>query len=264
MQLKIELRMKDKAVIEEFIESKEIITRRGLVTFLRGLYPEITESNLNWKIQNITRQFGLARYGYSMYIKSSAKLFLPQLFEFSQIISDYISTNFPEIKFSIFDTRNLNQLTLHQLTHFIILIETEKGVEQSLLDFLVGEFPNVFPDPNEREYLNFVVHKTDPVIVRSGFSQAPLITLAGVNFPGLEKLLIDLVAEPTLYMAVQGNELYTIFRNATEDYIINFSKLFRYAKRRGVLEKVQKILIEINSSKYSKIASKDEFRYDIK
>ena len=44
---------------------------------------------------------------------------------------------------------------------------------------------------------------------------------------------MDLVAEPTLFMTYQGEELNQIYYNAIKTYQINFKKLMSYAKRRG-------------------------------
>jgi len=51
--------------------------------------------------------------------------------------------------------------------------------------------------------------------------------------PTLEKILVDLFTEQHLFYYLQGGEMIHIFENALNNYTINFTKLFSYAKRRN-------------------------------
>lgn len=54
----------------------------------------------------------------------------------------------------------------------------------------------------------------------------------GVNFPTLEKMLVDIFCDDVIYAAQQGSEMRTIFREAMKKYTINENRMLRYADRR--------------------------------
>ncbi|MDY4998619.1 MAG: DUF6577 family protein, partial [Bacteroidaceae bacterium] len=64
-------------------------------------------------------------------------------------------------------------------------------------------------------------------------TEAPLQTMEGVTVPTLEKLLVDINKDPD-FSYLQGAEAERIMANAKALYIINATRLRRYAKRRGL------------------------------
>lgn len=64
-------------------------------------------------------------------------------------------------------------------------------------------------------------------------------TMEGVTVPTLEKLLVDINKDPD-FSYLQGAEAERMMGNAKALYIINATRLRRYAKRRGL--KIEEIL----------------------
>ena len=67
----------------------------------------------------------------------------------------------------------------------------------------------------------------------------------GIFMPTLEKLLVDINADPDFYY-VQGMEASYIIDNARTLYQLNTPKMLRYASRRGIREKMQFFLTNDN------------------
>ncbi len=63
--------------------------------------------------------------------------------------------------------------------------------------------------------------------------------------PTLEKLLVDILRD-TDFFYLQGSESDHIFENAFNLYTINRNRLFRYADRRKVQERIIVILENLN------------------
>lgn len=77
------------------------------------------------------------------------------------------------------------------------------------------------------------------IIVKPLVTEAPLQTMEGVTVPTLEKLLVDINKDPD-FSYLQGAEAERMMANAKALYIINATRLRRYAKRRGL--KIEEIL----------------------
>ena len=89
--------------------------------------------------------------------------------------------------------------------------------------------------------LDYVDLAEKSVIVKALTTEAPIKPVDGVMMPTLEKMLVDINADPDFYY-LQGNEAFNIMQNARSLYSINTPKMLRYASRRGIRETMQTIL----------------------
>ena len=75
-----------------------------------------------------------------------------------------------------------------------------------------------------------------PLIIKlngkPGLSQAPVQQVDGVPVPKLEKLLVDVFAEPVRLAAYQGAELGRVFSGAARQVPLVPATFWRYAQRR--------------------------------
>lgn len=228
--------------ITELLNTKEILRRKDLVFFFRDAFPGISDSNINWKIQNLTRNGLLERAGVGRYIHSKRKPFKFDNYEIVPKLSKYLEENFPYLLYSIWDTRTLSRLTVHQPARFMIVLEVERGLEMTLFNFLKESYKDVFIKPDQREYDLYIADREDPVIIKSGVTQSPLMLNSGVKVPRLEKVLVDLFVDDIIFTPFQGAELTTIFKNAFKLYSVNLTTMLRYAGRRGAKKRIMQFL----------------------
>ncbi len=80
-------------------------------------------------------------------------------------------------------------------------------------------------------------------VVRSLVTEAPVTSFDNVAIPRLEKILVDLVCEKDLFVSFQGEELRNIYHRALKDYDVSLSTLRRYARRRGKLEEIDRLIV---------------------
>jgi hypothetical protein len=58
----------------------------------------------------------------------------------------------------------------------------------------------------------------------------------------LEKILVDLLAEPELYGQSQSEELNHIYKNASERYALDYPQMLKYATNRAKREEAEALL----------------------
>ena len=95
---------------------------------------------------------------------------------------------------------------------------------------------NFFLNPDDKEIEFYISESAVPVVIKRLVTRAPINKLKNkkiaVPVASLEKIMVDLFADETLFHFYQGSELINIYEKILERYNINFTKLFSYAKRR--------------------------------
>ncbi len=83
----------------------------------------------------------------------------------------------------------------------------------------------------------YVLQHHEAIIVKPLLSGALTLSVGKFTTAAPEKMLVDIVAEPNLFRAQQG-ELDLVFANAFREIPIDLAKLLRYARRRSRHDKV--------------------------
>ena len=94
------------------------------------------------------------------------------------------------------------------------------------------------PDANELfRYLN-----EDMVVIVKLPTETPKGTDAFWD-TRLEKILVDIAVDKLLRKVVSSSEYLAIYQGAFDKYAIDKNMMFRYARRRGALEKYKEFLV---------------------
>jgi hypothetical protein len=100
-------------------------------------------------------------------------------------------------------------------------------------------------------FIKYVASKKEPIIITSLITEAPLEEIDGVKTTTLEKVLVDICSNETLFSSQQGAELTRIYETAFEKYTISETKLLRYATRRNKKEVIEQLINkQRNGNKY--------------
>ncbi|MBL7793258.1 MAG: hypothetical protein JNK77_13090, partial [Saprospiraceae bacterium] len=86
-----------------------------------------------------------------------------------------------------------------------------------------------------------VLSLNEAIIVKPLVSEAPLMREGKITTAAPEKILVDIVAEPDIFVGQQG-ELEHIFENMFSQILIHQNRLLRYARRRKREEEVLKLI----------------------
>ena len=84
--------------------------------------------------------------------------------------------------------------------------------------------------PTEDFMLDYVDLAEKSVIVKALTTEAPIKPVDGVMMPTLEKMLVDINADPDFYY-LQGNETFNIMQNARSLYSIIVGQIVKHCLR---------------------------------
>lgn len=233
-------------LIEEFKE-KDFFTREDLFEFYRYFEPEIKEGTFGWRIYDLKNRNIIKSLKRGLYVISYKPKYKPDASPNLIKLVKQITQKFNELEYCVWETGWLNEFTQHQATKSILLIEIEKGFEESLFYEIKDSMRNeVFFNPDEKAIDFYIAESNQPVIIKKLLTRAPLTRLTEKKMqiftPALEKILVDLYAEERLFYNFQGSEMINIYENAISKYTINFTTLFSYAKRREREQEIKQFM----------------------
>lgn len=209
----------------------------------------ITKSTLNWRIYKLIKMGVLQRVGKGTYSLGKEVIFYPEISRSVKKLFKSINNNFPFANSYIWHTSSLNRFMRHQPAKYQLMIDVEKDASESVFYFIKEKYKNVFLNPNEEIYYNYITGKKECIIITNLISEAPTHEIYDVNTVTIEKILVDIFCEPIIYSAFQGKEMDNIYFNAFKEYTINITTLLRYAQRRGKKNEIEQYIFNNTSLK---------------
>jgi hypothetical protein len=227
------------------------ISVHDLIQFFQRFEETVKRSTVDWRIYELTKLGILHRIGRGSYSLSKTYYFKPEVSRSLKLLFGIIKNQFPYLNICVWNTKLINEFMLHQPGRFYTILEVDKDAMESVFYDLKDQGRDVFLNPSEEVLSKYVVSKKEPIIITSLITEAPLEEIDGVKTTSLEKVLVDICSNETLFSAQQGAELTRIYETAFEKYTISETKLLRYARRRNKKEVVeQQIKKQRNGNKY--------------
>lgn len=192
------------------------------------------ETAVNWRIYRLVQSGVLLRIGRGKFTLGEGKNYAPQISSGLKKIYAKLHKQFPCLQICVWHTSLFNELMLHQPGRFYTLAETEKDAMESVFYFLKEHGHNVLLTPSA-DILSRYGSK-ESVIVKSLVSEAPMQKVNDVQTLTLEKMLVDIFCDGTIFAPQQGGEMQNIFHEAYNRYAIHENRMLRYADRRGKKE----------------------------
>ena len=234
------------AKLKTHFRDQSIIGNRDILQFYRKFEPKIKETTVNWRVYKLVQSGVLSRIGRGKFTLGEGRNFVPQIFSHIKKMYDKLHKQFPYLQICIWNTSLLNELMLHQPGRFHTLIEVEKDAMEPVFFFLKENKTNVFLDPTSDILNHYASGEKETIIVKSLVSEAPMQNLQGVQTITIEKMLVDIFSDETIFAAQQGGEMQNIFREAYNRYTIHESRMLRYADRRRKKESFDKYLNKVS------------------
>lgn len=230
-------------LIERF-KRREVFSREDLLWFYRELEPDLKESTFGWRIFDLKKRHIIKDVKKGVYTLEEKQKFRPELDSKIIKISKFLGTSFDYHNYNIWNTAWLNEMTELQTTSYMIILEVDKSSMETVFYNLKdnGKFNNVYLKPDEAMINTYISEINEPLIVKSMISRAPVIKTRNVIIPTIEKILVDLYCDEKLFYAFQGHQLIKIYESCLSKYIINYSRLLNYAKRRKREEGITEFL----------------------
>lgn len=238
------------AKLQTHFKGKNAFGNRDILQFYKGLEPNVKATTVNWRVYNLVQSGVLSRIGRGIFTLGEGNNFVPQINANLKKTYSKLHKQFPYLKICVWHTSVLNELMLHQPGRFYTLVEVEKDAMENVFYFLKENKSNVFLDPSADILSRYASGEKEITIVKSLVSEAPMQYVNGVQTITIEKMLVDIFSDETIFASQQGGEMQTIFKNGFEKYTVNESKMLRYADRRRKKESFDKYLNKV--SKYRK------------
>lgn len=210
----------------------------------------ISDEAFRSRIHRLSKSGVLRRIGHGNYCLGEQAIFIPTINKNVEKLYKTIYNQYPYAKVSIWHTLVLNEFMIHQPFKFNFIIEVEKDATESVFYFLKDKFRSVYLNPTKEIYEKYISGTTDSIIVKNLISESPINDIDGVMTPTIEKILVDIFCDKTIYTAFQGNEMQNIFENVFGKYTVNISTLLRYALRRGKKEEIDTYIKRLKLKKH--------------
>lgn len=218
------------------------VSVNDLIRFFKGFNEEIGRSTVDWRIYELTKLGILHRVSRGIYSLSETSHFKPEVSHSLKLLFGIVKNQFPYLNICVWNTKLINEFMLHQPGRFYTILELDKDSMESVFYELKDQGRDVFLNPSEEVLSKYMVSKKDPIIITSLITEAPLEKINGIKTASLEKILVDICSNETLFVAQQGAELTRIYETAFEKYTISETKLLRYARRRNRKEVVERFI----------------------
>ena len=195
---------------------------------IEGLSVEVVEN-----IKDIKR---------GVYKLGSFKEFIPLIKPNVKRLYNYLIKVYPSVQITIWETSWLHDFMNHQPFNSFIIIEIDKDVLEPAFYFLKEKRNLVYINPKKEDIEKYISNE-NVIIIKSIIQGSPNIKIKKINIPKIEKILVDIFFENSLFRTFQGQELINIFKRVFEEYTINLTTLLRYARKRGIKEKINDFIV---------------------
>ena len=235
--------------LKTLIESRDnkTVSVKDIIKFYRKFDPDIKRPTVDWRIHNLMNEGILERIGNGLYTLGKRTVFQPQIDPDLKGVYEDLAKEYPYLSFSVWTTKWLNTFMIHQPARYFTLIEVEQDGMEPVFYMLKDKYDQVYINPSADTMDKYISGRHHSKIVTRLISEAPVQGIEGITVPTLEKILVDLYCNRILFGAFQGKELENIYANASETYVIDRSKLLRYASRRGKKEEIKTFIKHIDS-----------------
>ena len=228
-------------IILNALHSRQTLSKSDLFSYVYSADPGISLSSFTWKLHQLKKKGLINSPSQGIYSIITENNFTPAVSSSLKRIHNKISKEFPYTQICVWDSRWFNELMLHQLFRYYLVIEVEKDSTEAVFNTMTDVSKKVFLNPTEDIFNRYIANFNEVIIVQSLISESPIIEQGGIKIAPLEKLLVDCVADKDLF-AAQQSEIEFIFKTARSKYSINTSKIKRYARRRNQLDKIELLL----------------------
>lgn len=233
--------------IQNYFKENSRLSKQELVGMIMHDFPKWSYNTINMYLSKLKKRGIINAPSRGIYELDSRTSFHPKILNELKKTFNKVKREFPYITFCIWNTIWLNDFMRHQPFKHYVVIEVEKDASESVFTFLTEINKNVFFNPDEEIFDRYIHNQDEVLIVKNMVSESPLIEKEKIVIPALEKLLVDMLIDTSLFSA-QQNEKEFIMRSVMEKYTLNELKMRRYAARRNRDQEIDE-LIDISLAK---------------
>ena len=217
-------------------------TRKELLESFRMAGYMLSEASFYKKVEELVKNGQIIRVGRNVYSLPDDKR-LTYEYKYSELaeeVAQEIAQQYPYVNFSIFEFVQLNDFVNHLIAHNVIFLSVEAEIMDFVFETLRGKYPGkVLINPTVEIYHQY--WSDNMIVLGKLTTEAPKGQKASWH-TRLEKMLVDIMAEPLLLASISRAEYPRIYEDAFDRYIVDENGLFRYASRRKVTKKIKELI----------------------
>ncbi|WP_312760931.1 DUF6577 family protein, partial [Epilithonimonas sp.] len=198
--------------IDHYFKGSDKLSKDRLVFSIKKDFPSWSENTINTYLSKLKKDGVLNNPSRGIYEIENKEQFHPKIQSNLKRIYNRVNQEFPYISFCIWDTLWFNGFMIHQPFKSYVVLEVEKDASESVFSFLSQTMKNVFFNPDEEIFKRYIHNLDEAVIVKNLISESPLIERDKITIPALEKFLVDMLIDTSLFSA-QQNEKEIIIKN---------------------------------------------------
>lgn len=217
-------------------------TRKELLESFRMAGYMLSEASFYKKVEELVKNGQIIRVGRNVYSLPDDKR-LTYEYKYSELaeeVAQEIVQQYPYVNFSIFEFVQLNDFVNHLIAHNVIFLSVEAEIMDFVFETLRDKYPGkVLINPTVEIYHQY--WSDNMIVLGKLTTEAPKGQKASWH-TRLEKMLVDIMAEPLLLASISRAEYPHIYEDAFDRYIVDENGLFRYASRRKVTKKIKELI----------------------
>ena len=197
-----------------------------------------------WKrLRSLVKKGELIVVGRDSYVwarETNLRPYRPGISDMASQILREMEGRYGRMNYTLFELNWLNDFLSHLIARNALFVMVERNYAPFVFEFLTKlHVGNVLLDPSTDEFFRYA-HDGMVLVVKKP-SQGPVNRIMPHVAPP-EQWLADILADERLSASFEGAELPQMFATFRKRYVVNKPALFRYAKRRGVYERVRCLL----------------------
>ena len=201
-----------------------------IVDLIKNANPSISDIKVKWLLFELEKNQSITRVGTKKYVTDGNR-YSYSLSESGKKVDSFLSTAFPDVKYVIWESVQLNEWMNFLLAKNIIFVEAESDLKEYIFSFLQEKFGRtnaVLLDPDIVILSRYI--DNCPIVVRSLFSRSP--QSRKTHQIVLEKLVIDILSDKLLSNLIGTNDRFSMACEIAHGYSLNTTTAISYAKRR--------------------------------
>jgi hypothetical protein len=219
---------------------KQPFHKEELMTAIHVVNPNYSDNSLKWLLSKLKSENKIEKVGRGIYCRTAPSAIRK---DYDYIHSDTfmelvlrLEKQYPILEFQMWETVQMNEFINHQLAHNTIIVDVEKELVNAVFETLKESLGGVLISPGREEYYAYR-RENDTVIVQSLVSVAPS-PIKDTHSCCLEKIIVDMFSSKITGQLISKGEYPGLLEEAFSKYVIDETKLFRYASRRRNKEKI--------------------------
>ncbi len=237
--------------LNDKFQNTDYIDKKDLRNFYFQYNPYLTDQDFRRVLYALEKQEVISSTGSGVFYFTGngnppKKKYIPSPSQSLQDLNKTINEIFPYIKYLVWETRILNEFMLLQSGQNLIILDVEKGTENSVFNQLSElNSGKIFLNPDNLTMERYVQPLPEAILISALISQTPMGRKnQEIPYAPIEKILVDVLVDEKKFFTFRGNELVSIYNGFFNSYLIDEKSLFRYARRRKATDKIKKFVAD--------------------